>query len=611
MQKRKKKKPAFHSPAFWLIILLVIGALTAGWWLWHNTYAISHRLNYILITVNGEPQKIVSGEAVSLHPKDKVRVLKISTNIPLNLGVRLAAKGFDVSALQYEEMGLSALLPGQEIFDHYRFRIRVMYRNEELTYMDWDIRPYAEDWLDRADRLIDRAKRLAMLERALGLLPEDRQIRQRLLDEYKSQKLWKQVAGMLEDMAAKEPDQETLIEILDAYTAMQSKDGIISVLNRIVKLDPDDLEARYRLAEVLEGEGKLKAAIREYEAVLKRSGKKGADAESGIRIAALCKHLGYLCTETGYFKKAIHFYLKAVSLDRKDANVYYNLSYLYEKIDQKEKSALYLDKAVRLKSGDVEGRLKLAHGLMEKGDLKKAEKYLEEVLDKKPESLEALLLMAQVMEKQGNKKGLRKIYERILSSEPENETVIYNLGGLLYETGELKESLHYFKRYLILHPEDAAVHTIVFDIYKKGKNTEEALREARTLVELRPNEIGPYRYLFDYWNAKGDNKKIIAIMEKGLKANPEQTELREYLVLAYLKAGKEEPAIDQMAEILKHRPKDVDLLLNLARLREKHGQLEGALDAYRRIIEISSDHEEAEEAYLRLRLKGVRGEGAR
>jgi tetratricopeptide (TPR) repeat protein len=66
-----------------------------------------------------------------------------------------------------------------------------------------------------------------------------------------------------------------------------------------------------------------------------------------------------------------------------------------------------------------------------------------------------------------------------------------------------------------------------------------------------------------------------------------------------------------MTEILKRRPKDIDLLLNLARLREKHGQFEGALDAYKRILEISPDHEEAEEAYLRLRLKGVRGEGAR
>ncbi|MCD6298437.1 MAG: tetratricopeptide repeat protein, partial [Deltaproteobacteria bacterium] len=437
MQK-KKKKPAFRRPAFWLTILLVAGALTAGWWLWHCTYATSHRLNYILITVNGEPQKILSGEAVSLHPNDKVKILNISTNIPFNLDIRLTAKGFDVGALQYEETPLSALLPGQEIFDHYRFRIRLMYRSEDLAYVDWDIRPYAEDWLDRADRIIDKEKRLAFLERAVRLLPKDSRIKQRLLGEYKAQKLWKQVAGMLEHMAAKEPDRETLIELLDAYTAMQSKDRIISVLKRIVKLDPDDPEARYRLAEVLEGEGKLKEAIREYGAVLKRVDKKGADAETGIRSAELCKHLGYLCTETGYFKKAISFYLKAVSLDRKDANVYYNLSYLYEKIHQKEKSELYLDKALRLKSGDVESRLKLARGLMEKGDLKKAGKYLEEVLHKKPKSLDALLLMAQLMEKQGEKQGLRKIYKRILLLEPENETVIYNLGGLLYETGDLK-----------------------------------------------------------------------------------------------------------------------------------------------------------------------------
>jgi len=79
--------------------------------------------------------------------------------------------------------------------------------------------------------------------------------------------------------------------------------------------------------------------------------------------------------------------------------------------------------------------------------------------------------------------------------------------------------------------------------------------------------------------------------------------------LAYLETGKEELAIKQIEKILKVRPEDTKLLLHLARLQEKREEYSKALAAYAKILEILPDHEEAQEAYLRLRLKGVRDEG--
>jgi tetratricopeptide (TPR) repeat protein len=78
------------------------------------------------------------------------------------------------------------------------------------------------------------------------------------------------------------------------------------------------------------------------------------------------------------------------------------------------------------------------------------------------------------------------------------------------------------------------------------------------------------------------------------------------LLFAYLKTGKDDLAVKQIKELLKTKPKDIDLLLQMARLLEKGGNVTEALETYKAIITISPDHEEAEEAYLRLRLKGVR-----
>lgn len=590
--------------------LLIIAAFAIGWFLWRGTYSFTRgtytltpRFNFILIKTNHESQKLLSGETLALHPGNRVKILKISTNIPLNLGVRLMAIGLDVSALQYEEMSLAALLPDQKIFDRHRFRIQIKYRNQELGYVVWEVQPYAEDWLDKADRTINNEQRLALLEHALDLLPKDKRIWRRLLDEYKSLKRWEKAAPMLEAIAKKKPEPDTLSELLEVYAATPSRKGVISVLRRLVALDPDDIPARMRLAETLDEAKKSKEAIKEYEILLTKVDKR--------ERLPIYKRLGFFYAEGGQNKKAISHYLEAVKLDQKDVNLHYNLSYLYEKINEGKKADFYLANAVALKSEDVENRLKLARKLIKGKSLRKAEQYLSEILKEKPALLEALLLMAQIMEKRENRAGLKKVYEKILSLEPQNETVTYNLGILEYEAGNLTASLRYLKTYVKSHPKDVTIHRMLFDIYKRQKSNDMSLKEAQILIELSPKDIEPYYYMFEHLNAKGDYEKIASIMEKGLSVNPQQVDLREYLLLAYVKAGKEKLAITQMEEILKVRPNDIDLLLHLARLQEKHGNLSEAMGAYKRVIELSPGHEEAEEAYLRLRLGGIQGGGTR
>ncbi len=575
-------------------------AFLSSWWIWRGIQGFPNpRFYSILISVNDEPRNILPGEIVSLHPDDEIRILKIYTNILINFGVRLSAMDIDVNALQYENVRLSTLLSDQGVFDSHKFIIRVKHYNHDLGYVIWKVQPYGEDWLSKADSIADPHERLALLERSLRVLPEDERVWRRLVDEYKAQRLWKRAASMLEEKAGKNPEQDILIEILEIYTSISSKDRIISVLKRLIKLDPGDVNLRGRLAEALEERGKKKEAIKEYKTLLKQLNK--SDSLS-VKV-----RLAYLYTETGQFKNAISYYLKAVELDRKDANLYYNLSYLYEKIGQKEKGESYLAKAVALKTEDIGSRLKLARNLINKKKFKEAEKYLLEILDKKPKSIDTLILIAELREKQGEKQKLKDVYKKILALDPKNDTVLYNIGILEYETGNLKASLPYFKKYLERYPKDRTIHEIVFDIYKRGKNYSAAFEEVKILLMLDPTDISLYNFAFTHLNAKGDYSGIIKIMEKGVKADPKRMELREYLVFAFLKTGKEAQAIDQIKEILKARPNDIELIIHLAGLYEKQGNISGATEAYKKVLDISPTHKEAGEAYLRLRLMGVKG----
>jgi tetratricopeptide (TPR) repeat protein len=474
-------------------------------------------------------------------------------------------------------------------------RVVVKVKNRDMGYVDLVIEPYVEDWLDKVERTIDPERRIAILEEARHMAPRDGKLRERLIEEYRSLKQWPQAAKLLEEIVKEKPDEQKLFELYEVYETMQDTGGAVSVLKRLLQKTPDDVELRLRLARTLEKAKKLPDAIREYEAVLTR-----LDPRERL---AVYKTLGFLYTETADQDKAIASYLKAAELDKKDVNLYYNLATLYEKAGDKEKANQFLAQAVALQPEDMESRLNLAENLFTKGNLDEAQTYLDEVIRRKPDSLRALLLLVQIADKKGDKKRLKDLYEKVYALAPDNETVLYNLAVLEYEAENRGQSLAHFETYMKHHPKDVETLRFLFDLYKREKQEDSAFATAKTLLSLNAGDPAPYPFVFEYLNGRGDFEQLATIMETGVQARPENVELRQYLVFSLLKLGKEEAAAVQLAQLAKLKPKDVNLFLQLARLQENQGNAKEAMETYKKVLEISPGLQEAEEAYLRLRLK--------
>lgn len=598
MERRKSKRPRKNRTAFAVTLLLVVGAFCFVWWVWPGLYNVSPEFYSMLLEKNGERLKILKGETLNLHPQDQVKILEVSTNITFNVGVRLSAVGMDAEALTYDQIQLASLFPKETLLQKHTVRVWVKEKNRELGYVDLVIEPYVEDWLDKVERTIDPEKRIALLEEARQMAPQDEKIRERLIQEYRSLKRWPQAAKLLEERVKEKPDEQKLFELYEIYENMNDSDGTVSVLRRLLQKTPDDAELRLRLARTLEKAKKLPEAIREYEAALGR-----LDPKEKL---AVYKTLGFLYAETADPQKAVASYLKATELDKKDVNLYYNLATLYEKIGDKEKADHFLAQAVALQPDDTESRLNLAESLFNKGKLDEAQTYLDEVIRRKPDSLKALLLLVQIADKKGDKERLRELYEKVYALTPDNEIVLYNLAVLEYEAGNRRKSISYFEVYLKNHPKDAETLRFLFDLYKKEKKEDSAFETAKTLISLNAGDPAPYPFVFEVLNTRNDFKQMAEIMETGVRARPESVELRQYLVFALLKLGKEDSAAGQLSQLAKLKPKDVDLLLQLARLQENLGNVKDAMETYKKILEISPGHPEAEEAYLRLRLKELR-----
>jgi tetratricopeptide (TPR) repeat protein len=595
---KKARKEIRRRPsraAVWMVVALVLGAFCVVWWVWPGLYSVSPLFDSILFQKNGDVVRILRGETLRVHPQDKVRILGLSTNITFNVGVRLFARGFDVEALLHEKTAIADLVLREMSSGEQRFRIHVLHRNREMGHIDLVVEPFVEDWIEKAERMIEPARRLEVLQDALKFAPQDRRIRSRLIVEYRSQQKWREAAELLEASAREEARPEILERLIEVYEAMADTEGILSSLRRLVETRPGDTGNRLRYAVALEKARKPREAVREYEELLRAS-------QPGERLG-LYRSLGYLYAETGDIPKALLNYGKALELDREDPNLHYNLSTLYEREGDENKAFLHLEEALRLRPTDSEGRLRLAAYLVRKGRLQDAERHLAVVIAANPGSMEALLLQSQIAEKSKDPARLRDVYTRILSLDPDNEAVLYNLGVLEYEAGDFKKSAPLLHKYLQGHPGDLDVHRLLFSLYRKEKKEDLALQEAQVILGINPEEADPYHYLFEYWSSRGKYEAIIEPMKSGIRHLPENLDIRRYLILAYLKTGKETDAMDQMRETLKRKPDDRALLLQMARLQEKQGRSAEALETYKKVLSIAPGHEEAGEGYLRLRLK--------
>ena len=597
---RRSGRPRRRAILAWVLVLGTLGA--GGIWLWQSMHPAAPRFRSMMVTRNGDPIRLLNGEALSLRPDDRIRIRDIETNILFNPGVRIFCSGLDANAFLYEEMELRSLLPKGRSFDRHEFRVEVKRDHAAIGHVLLDVEPSVEDWLAKAARIIDHEKRRALLVRAADLHPEEKRIREQLIKTHMELEDWSGAAAVLEKALEKEPRSEPLLRrLLTAYESGKTFEGILLTQRRILDLHPEDVTLRYRFANGLEEADRTVEAATEYERVLK-------DLEDDRDRAAVLKTLGYLYARQGAPEKAIDRYEAAVELDPQDTNLYYNLAGLYDQAGRKDRADGYLKLAVSKETEDVSGRLRLAEAAIEKGNLEEAEAYLQEILAQQPDSMDAMLLLVNVLDRQGDRKRLIPLYRRILEQAPGNPTLAYNLAVLEYETGEYEESASHLQGLLKSTPQDVDALELLFNNLRELDQRDEACRIARKLLQLDSPNLEYTLFIAGVLVQQERYDEMIPLVERGLKEHPKHGALTDYLILGLLKTNREDQALVRMEKALETRPKDMDLMTRLAELADRRGKPDLAIRTYRRMLRQAPGSREILQGLVRLLLERGRGQ---
>lgn len=523
--------PSFLTRKRIKLIILVIALIGAGVWArryWSGSGQDAPQLRYILFEKNAEQIEVPANESLQVGPQDRLKILEISTNVFHNKGVRLTSAGFDVNALVNDKLLIETLLPQKELPDRYQFKIEVKCYNQEIGSIELLVEPMVEGWIGLAEKTIDKNRRITILEKALQLHPHDKLIRNRMLDEFRSQHKWPQMAKLLEELAKDQPDEKTLNELATVYktlgflyTETNKTKEAINVFLKAVELDKNDVNLYYNLSNLYAKNNDTEQADLYLAKALEL---KTDDHESRLKLAeSLLKKQKY--TEAEKFLKEI--------LD-KDPNSLRALLLSARLLDaKKDKSALknVYQKILALNPGNDIVLYNLGILEYEQGDLAKAQNYLKILLKKQSEDPEAHNLLFEIYKKQKQDEPALKEASILAELKPADPTYYRYIFEYLNRNDRDKEMIPILQKGLIKNPDKKELREYLILTYLKTGQEDQAMEQLKALLKSRPQDISLWLQLAKLQEKQEKLKEALESYQKILDLDPDHAEAEE----AYLR----------------------------------------------------------------------------
>ena len=233
----------------------------------------------------------------------------------------------------------------------------------------------------------------------------------------------------------------------------------------------------------LQAQGRKLEAAKYYEFIIK----------NGTKDYRVFSNYGSFLNEIGKHKEAELELKKAISLNPKYANAYYNLAVIFIGQGNLEKAELELKKAIKIKSDFAIAHYNLGFILKDLGRLKEAESYNQKALEVDPQLTDAYLSLSTMQISDNNKKWQKQLFSESLLQNKNNRELVnifFARSNILHKKGKYKESaqnlLQANNSKLKIHKSEAK---LLIDKTKKLKVSTETYEEAKKNLDDCPISI--------------------------------------------------------------------------------------------------------------------------
>jgi predicted O-linked N-acetylglucosamine transferase (SPINDLY family) len=278
---------------------------------------------------------------------------------------------------------------------------------------------------------------------------------------------------------------------------------------------PDDVEAHYNAAVVLQGQGRAD------------------EAEAAYRHA--------LCIDPRY------------------ADAHLNLGVLLDAQGRREEAEAALREALRIRPGYAEAHANLGGVLQALDRLDEAAASCRRALELVPDNPMALNSFGIVLQRQGQLDEAAVHFRLALARLPDFAAAHRNLGQTLLAQGEVRAAEQHYRKAIELDACDAGAHVALGDLLRQGGRLNEVEVHYRRAFELRPDDPRTGNALGMLLQEQGRSDEALACHRRALAAAPDSVATLSSLAQAQFSLGQVDEAEASFREALRLRP-DIAML---------------------------------------------------
>lgn len=216
-----------------------------------------------------------------------------------------------------------------------------------------------------------------------------------------------------------------------------------AILHKALLLSSGDIETHFTLAAIYSKQEKYPLAIEQYNEVLRL---KNDHFEAKY-------HLGLCLWKTGRTAEAKDILEQAVGLNPNDATIQRTLGFLYESLQQYDKSELAFRKALSIDNTDTNARMSLGAVLLNKKQYLQAIEEEGKILEVEPNNARVNAIIGIAHLKMGKLDLAETYLKRSIEIDSSCSSSNYNLGVVLEKKGLKEESQKYFEIAKKLQPD--------------------------------------------------------------------------------------------------------------------------------------------------------------
>jgi tetratricopeptide (TPR) repeat protein len=311
-------------------------------------------------------------------------------------------------------------------------------------------------------------------------------------------------------------DREVSFELLMYYLKEEKTDYTISLIDKLISIDPSDDDFIFRIALLCFDNEKYSLSEKYFNILLSKS-----YASDNINF-----FLGQIDYKNRRYDEALLHYNRiqqGTFVHTKTLNVSMALLRKYNL----EKALDYIDQEIKIKNqDDLLNYLSLKLSVFEEiGKTPETINLSTEILETFPNNERALYTRAIAYEKQGDIINMSKDFDKMISLNPYNSIALNAYGySLALQKIHLDKSENMIRKALAIKPGQAAIlDSLAWILYLKGSYEEAEKYSSQAYSKDQDPEIVEHYYIILLKNGNSDEAKFI--LEQSIKNNPTSKKL--------------------------------------------------------------------------------------